>query len=45
MTYAEAVRHAVQAIIAADLTPQEIRKAVTDLIPEEHLVTHHNHQR
>lgn len=41
MTYIEALRHAVHAIINADLTAYETRESVTSLIPEEHRVTHH----
>lgn len=41
MTYVEALRHAVHAIINADLTLAETRASVTSLIPEEHRVTHH----
>lgn len=40
MTYPEALRHAVHAIIDADLTLTETRKAVTSLIPEEYHVAH-----
>ncbi|GGH93955.1 hypothetical protein ACFFGR_09515 [Arthrobacter liuii] len=41
MTYLEALRHAVHAIIDADLTAAETRTAVTSLIPKEHHVIHH----
>jgi hypothetical protein len=40
VTYPEALRHAVAAIIEADLSAAEIRSAVTSLIPKEHHVTH-----
>jgi hypothetical protein len=43
MTYVEAFRHAIQAIInvGADLTSDETRTAVMSLIPKEFHVTHH----
>lgn len=41
MTYAEAFRHAVYAIIEADLPLEETRTAVMSLIPKEHHLTHH----
>ena len=40
MTFPEAVRHAVHAIINADLSAAETRTAVLTLIPKEHHVTH-----
>lgn len=40
VTYNESIRHAVYAIIEADLNPQQIRKAVLDLIPKEFHVAH-----
>lgn len=40
MTYLEALRHAVHAIIDADLTATETRSAVTSLIPKEFHVAH-----
>lgn len=40
MTYIEALRHAVHAIIEADLTAAETRTAVTSLIPKEFHVVH-----
>jgi len=41
MTYTEALRHAVTAIINADLTLADTRTAVMNLIPKEHHVAHH----
>lgn len=41
MTYAEAIRHAVQSIINADLTGPATRAAVMAIIPEEHHTTHY----
>jgi hypothetical protein len=38
MTYPEAVRHAVRAIIEADLSLAEIRTAVMSVIPKEYHV-------
>ena len=40
MTYIQALRHAVTAIIDADLSLAATRKAVTSLIPEEFHVAH-----
>jgi hypothetical protein len=40
MTFPEAVRHAVHAIINADLTLADTRTAVLNLIPKEHHVAH-----
>lgn len=37
----EAIRQAVHAIIAADLSLTETRAAVMAIIPKEHLVNHH----
>jgi hypothetical protein len=41
MTFAEALRRAVAAVIAADLNLQDTRTAITSLIPKEHHVIHH----
>ncbi|WP_256472346.1 hypothetical protein [Pseudarthrobacter cellobiosi] len=41
MTYAEALRHAVHAVINADLPLADTRTAVMNLIPKEHHVAHH----
>ena len=41
MTFVESVRHAIHAIIDADLTLTETRTAVTSLIPKEFHVSHH----
>lgn len=40
MTYTEALRHAITAIINADLPATETRTAVMNLIPKEHHVAH-----
>lgn len=40
MTYVEALRHAVHAIINADLPLADTRTAVMTLIPKEHHVSH-----
>jgi hypothetical protein len=40
VTYVEALRHAVTAIIDADLTLTDTRAAVTSLIPKEFHVAH-----
>lgn len=40
MTYSEALRHAVAAIIEADLSAAAIRSAVTAIIPKEFHVAH-----
>lgn len=40
MTYLEAVRHAVHAIIAADMTAADTRTTVMSIIPKEHHVAH-----
>ncbi|WP_285291454.1 hypothetical protein [Arthrobacter sp. ISL-69] len=40
MTYIESLRHAVHAIIDADLTLADTRAAVTSLIPKEFHVAH-----
>jgi hypothetical protein len=41
VTYPEALRNAVTAIIVADLTAHETRTAVMTLIPKEFHVNHH----
>ena len=41
MTYLEALRHAVHAIIDADLPLTDTRAAVMALIPKEHHVEQH----
>lgn len=43
MTYLEALRHAIRAIIDADLTAPETRTAVMAIIPKEHHVAHVQH--
>lgn len=40
MSYLEALRHAVSAVIDADLTLTDTRTAVTSLIPKEFHVAH-----
>jgi len=40
VTYPEALRHAVHAIIDADLTAAEIRSAVMSVIPKEFHTAH-----
>ena len=40
MTFPEAIRHAVQEIIKADLTGHETRTAVMSLIPKEYHAKH-----
>lgn len=40
MTYVEALRHAVRAIIDADLPLDDTRAAVLTIIPKEHHVAH-----
>ena len=40
MTYIEALRYAVHAIINADLSADETRTAVTAIIPKEFHVAH-----
>ena len=40
MTYVEALRYAVHAIITADLTAADTRTAVLNLIPKEFHVAH-----
>jgi hypothetical protein len=41
VTFNEAVRHAVSAIIDADLNLSDTRSAVSSLIPKEFHVNHH----
>jgi hypothetical protein len=43
VTYAESFRHAINALITADLTAHETRAAVMSMIPKEFHVTHHQH--
>lgn len=41
MTYSQALLHAVNALITADLTAHETCAAVLAMIPKEYHVTHH----